>query len=228
MRLNGDVTKCPEACEARADIVSGLWQNRIPITPPGVDTWSSYFTYYAEECKVLRRAGGKYAAIKTHWDIIRIARKLDICCSKSEIYDKIHEILEKRDEERRGDGLQPWRKEEKDQIVEGSIRLVVRLFAMVDIGPISKSEIVGPTPLEWSNAALSLDQLLANHFKRSSSRPDTTKFGRLFNVLNIKRFTGIRIQWTDSLANHLRLVDDDTTLCVFHHVTFLEHAGNHR
>jgi len=119
-------------------------------------------------------------------------------------------------------------KEEKDQIVEGSVRLVVRLFAMVDIGPISKSEIVGPTPLEWSNAALSLNKLLDNHFKRSSPQPDTTKFGRLFNAFDIKRFTGIKIQWTDSLANHLRLVDDDTTLCVFHHVTFLERAGNHR
>jgi hypothetical protein len=228
MRLNVDVTECPIANEERSDIVNHLWQSNIPITPTNVDTWSSYFTFYAEECRVLLRAGGEYAAIKTHWDLVRIARKLDIRCSKSETHDKIHEILEKRDEERRSAGLQPWKKEEKDQIVEGSVRLVVRLFAMVDIGPISKSEIVGPTHLEWSNAALSLDQLLDKHFKKSSSRPDTTKFGRLFNAFNIKRFTGINIQWTDSLANHLRLVDDDTTLCVFHHVTFLEHAGNHR
>jgi hypothetical protein len=41
-------------------------------------------------------------------------------------------------------------------------------------------------------------------------------FGKLFNALNIQRNAGMRIHWTDNLNNYLRLVGDDTELCILH------------
>jgi hypothetical protein len=33
---------------------------------------------------------------------------------------------------------------------------------------------------------------------------------------------GLEIVWTDNLADHLRLTDDDTKVHIFHHASFLE------
>jgi hypothetical protein len=45
---------------------------------------------------------------------------------------------------------------------------------------------------------------------------------KTFDAWAIERIGGISIQFTDNLADHLLLVNDDTTLLVFHHVAFLE------
>jgi hypothetical protein len=33
----------------------------------------------------------------------------------------------------------------------------------------------------------------------------------------------VKIQWSNNLTDHLRLVDNDRRLCIFHHATFLQH-----
>jgi hypothetical protein len=44
-----------------------------------------------------------------------------------------------------------------------------------------------------------------------------------FTARNIERVTKISIQWTDNLVDHLRLAENDQTLCIFHHASFLKH-----
>ncbi|KAF2259627.1 hypothetical protein CC78DRAFT_475120, partial [Lojkania enalia] len=59
-------------------------------------------------------------------------------------------------------------------------------------------------------------------FKESSTNTEKIKFDADMTAFNIKCFTGLKIQWTDNLANHLQLIDNEAKLCIFHHVTFLK------
>ena len=45
---------------------------------------------------------------------------------------------------------------------------------------------------------------------------DHVKLERLFNARTIERIAGIKITWTSNLADHLRLLDDDTGVVIFH------------
>jgi len=45
---------------------------------------------------------------------------------------------------------------------------------------------------------------------------------KIFTARNIDRIGGIRIRWTNNLADHLRLSDDDGAVFIFHHASFLK------
>ena len=111
-------------------------------------------------------------------------------------------------------------------MAEGSIRLVVRLFAMVDTGPTSGNRTHGPSPLPWVDDNTSLKAVLAKHFITSSNVSGNTKFDEDFTAFNLQRLAGLEIRWTDNLADHLRLIENDRTLCIFHHATFLRHENS--
>lgn len=211
MGLQDSVTEEPATADDRVSIINNLWQNNVQISPKRSTIWNAFFTYYTDECKTALEGSGGYTTVRTHQDIVDIANKLENGCTRSELGRSLVALyLHKRQDD------------ELRKMTEGSIRLAVRLVAMVDIGPISPNCVQGHTPLDWSDKQQDLKTLLRKHFVKKNSVADSSKFGRLFNALNIRRYAGLKIQWTNNLNNHLRLVDDDTTLCVFHHVTFLK------
>ncbi|KAL8877912.1 MAG: hypothetical protein Q9198_004171 [Flavoplaca austrocitrina] len=50
---------------------------------------------------------------------------------------------------------------------------------------------------------------------------DTVKLPQTFTAANLEKIAGIRIVWTNNLADHLLLRDDDTKVMLFHHVSAL-------
>ncbi|KAL8715187.1 MAG: hypothetical protein Q9220_001145 [cf. Caloplaca sp. 1 TL-2023] len=54
------------------------------------------------------------------------------------------------------------------------------------------------------------------------SSMDSVKLPQSFTAANLESISGIHIRWTDNLADHLLLRDDDTKLMLFHHVSALE------
>ncbi|KAK0752898.1 hypothetical protein B0T18DRAFT_312886 [Schizothecium vesticola] len=79
---------------------------------------------------------------------------------------------------------------------------------------------MGGRHLEWRDGSL-------GDFVRVYFSPvpvlghERIKFEKTFNALSLNRIAGLEIQWTDNLADHLRLVNDDQAVRVFHHATFL-------
>jgi hypothetical protein len=51
---------------------------------------------------------------------------------------------------------------------------------------------------------------------------ESTALGKTFDAWTVENEVGILVEFTDILADHLRLVKNDTTVLVFHHVSFLE------
>lgn len=167
-----------------------------------------YFKYYVEELRHALHDQGRHVSVQTHQDILHIVTYLRQDHSR----DNIFAIL------RYGQG--PGKAWTEDQI-EGSIDLAARLLTMVDIGQL-RFGFSGRKALEWSNGGL-LD-LLASHFQVPHVLShDGTKLEKRFNARALSKIAGVKIIWTNNLADHLRLIDDDKKVAVFHFASFLEY-----
>jgi len=201
----------------RLAIIEGLWQLKTtpPLLPTKVELTSRelepYFHYYNTECRNALFQGGDHTTVRKHEDIITIAKSLEDGLTKKEIQIPLLQL----DTKNRSNKV-------IEQMAIGSIRLVVRLMLMVDIGPIPDTRIQGRAHLKWQDEDKTLKEFLGNHFVESCVYPEDVKFRSDFNAYNIHRYAGLNIQWTDNLYDHLRLIEDETVLCIFHHATFLK------
>lgn len=89
---------------------------------------------------------------------------------------------------------------------------------MIHLGNLEKS--FGPATCEWRTG--SLKGFIIRYFAEQKLAGEHVKLEKIFNLYNIERMAGIKIRWTSNLADHLRLVDDDSVLLFYHHATFLE------
>jgi hypothetical protein len=165
-----------------------------------------YFRYYSQQCDLIgRHARGRYSSVETHRDIIDIAQLLQQPLSRQEVRKRMSDFLKAADNEQH----------------DNSINLVARLLLMIKIGDIPH-ECGGGRHVEWSYGSLS--QFVHDYFSHPPAcGHERIKLEKSFNALNLQRIAGIEIRWTDNLADHLRMVDDDKAVAVFHHASFLEY-----
>lgn len=79
---------------------------------------------------------------------------------------------------------------------------------------------MGQVPRVWNNG--SLRDFVKSTFPTIKELPDDLKLERMFTARNLERVAGIQVIWTSNLADHLQLEDDDTSVRIFSHVSFLE------
>ncbi|KFA56484.1 hypothetical protein S40293_01100 [Stachybotrys chartarum IBT 40293] len=104
--------------------------------------------------------------------------------------------------------------------VENAANLAARLLIMCSVGRVPH-EANPRQYLEWRHDE-SLKDLVCSHFQSTHTLNDAVRLPKNFNAWTIEKIGGITIQLTDSLADHLLLANDDRTLLIFHHVSFLE------
>lgn len=108
---------------------------------------------------------------------------------------------------------------------ENSIFLAVRLWLMVNVGSPNLQRIFpGKTEINWSQND-SLRGLLAAQFlsfQQLTPLLNDFQYPRDLNVYELERIAGLRIVWTDHLADHLRLDLDLRTITLYHHVSVLK------
>lgn len=198
--------------DTRAEIVRHLWktQTSSPLLFENRD-WDAYFSYYARECSAALVDQGKHISIRTHADLLRTTHLLEDEPSEAEVVEKLRQTLTQR-----------WLPTEEQQMLDGSVRLAARLLLMVNIGPLP-SEVTAKLTVAWKQG--SLQQSIHDHFGDSPAAVADPKYNIIavdLTCRNIERVAGIEIVPTDNLVDHLRLVDRDKKLCVFHHVAFLK------
>lgn len=195
----------------RYAVVEALWPMRTPTSVPEWDDWTAYFQYYTVQCrKAIEWRSGEYTTVRMHSDLVSIAKDLRNGTPKEQILAGLRCL-----------DTQQRSFEAKTNMAEGSLRLCVRLVIMVDIGPISRESYQGTTPLRWNGEQSDIGSLLVSHFQKSSALPGRNKFEESFTAFNLQRLAGLEILWTDNLVDHLRLIENDTKLYIFHHVAFL-------
>lgn len=200
----------PVTAQTREEILDRLWPY------PGTDAeqktkpdWGAYFAYYHRQCSMALFDEGRQVCVRNHEDVLRITSLLTAGHTRSYVKSKISEGL-----------TQPRTEEEVTRMLDGSVNLAARLLAMIDVGSLP-SEISSRRALPWSDE--SLYAAIHTHFNSSQIQAfDKVSLGTDFTARNIVKFAGIDIVWVDNLLDHLRLVDGDRKLCVFHHVSFLK------
>jgi hypothetical protein len=104
---------------------------------------------------------------------------------------------------------------------ERSIILAVRLLVMMRFG-VTKHQVSPRRCLQWQQGSLKdFVHGLFNEPPKLSC--EQVRLPKTFDAWSIANVAGIEVAFTDNLADHLLLVDDDTRLLVFHHASFLEY-----
>ncbi|KAF2499047.1 hypothetical protein BU16DRAFT_261029 [Lophium mytilinum] len=196
--------------ETKALITRHLWGSHTVqqyLNTYGIDL-RAYWKYYAEECSHALHDGGRHISARTHHHVLEIAQQLKGALPRETLRDSLRQSLPK-----------PTVFNE-DGLLDSSIDLAARLLLMLDFG-ILQYGFSGRSQFNWDKGTLK--DFVYSHF---SSPPAHThegvKLEKIFNGRNLRRIAGIEIVWTNNLADHLRMTDDDTKVTIFHHASFLE------
>jgi hypothetical protein len=192
-------------------VVDHLWGQQssnyhFPDEKSNLETYfDSYFKYYARQCDLIgRHDNGEFSSVDTHRHIMDIVQLLQQPLRREEIRKQMSDLRSANITQH-----------------ECSINLAARLLLMIRIGEVQHEYSKGRY-LKWEEG--NLREFVHNHFSASAARGhDRIKLEKSFNALSVQRIGGIKIWWTDNLADHLRMMDDDKAVFIFHHASFLEH-----
>jgi len=102
-----------------------------------------------------------------------------------------------------------------------SINLAARLITMMKFGVV-KHQAVPRRHIHWDAGPLS------NFVKDYWNVPpvlgcEPVRLPKSFNAWSVEMVGGIQVGFTDNIADHLLLVEDDSKVLIFHHASFLEY-----
>lgn len=191
-------------------IISRLWP-KSPTSKVQTLDLEPYCTYYTKQSKHALHDQGKHIVVRTHQHIIDIAQQLDRLASRDDIFPSLENLFTTSSLDR------------KDEILNNSIDLAARLHLMINIGT-DEYAVLSETQLVWQDG--NLKDFLAAYFNEPPVLENKDiKLEKTFHAYNMERIAGIKIKWTDNLLDHLRIVDeDDKTIEIFHHASFLKRA----
>jgi hypothetical protein len=202
----------PVTSQVRFDIVNHLWRSRAgALSRHNEFDWDAYFAYYTRECTAALIDEGSHLSARSHQHLLNIAHLLEDESTEEETRRKLRQTLT----------TQRCSADEK-KMLDGSIKLAARVLAMVSIGPLP-SEISGKHSLPWHQG--SFQDAVHSYFKDPPEidlDPKDDIIGTDLTCHTIERVSGIEVILTDNLVDHLRLVEGDKKLCVFHHASFLK------
>jgi hypothetical protein len=205
--LNSTLQSRSISKSTREEIASKLWGHQDAVSKVGGGELDIYFSYYLRQSHFFDPGTDTYVA--THQDIVDVACLLLRNLKREEI----KEFLQTRS----GIGHTTH----ADQKLENSIDLTARLLVMLEIGqpPDSFSPY---KPLSWEPGRSLREFIRVTFEPRNALLHERVKLQGVFSGQNLVRIGGMKIVWTDNLADHLRTLDQDTEIAIFHHVSFLE------
>jgi hypothetical protein len=161
-----------------------------------------------EQCNLALYDGERHISSKSHQDIIEIAAKIRSRANRKDIMLWLSSRF-------------PLPKHEnEEERINGSIDLAVRLLCMINIGELRYVFLGQERLVWWEN---SLEHWIKDYFNAPRVLDNEhVKFEKIFSARNLGRIAGIEIQFTNNLADHLRLMsEDDKKVAIFHNASFL-------
>ncbi|KAK4459671.1 hypothetical protein QBC42DRAFT_299197 [Cladorrhinum samala] len=209
------LTEYPIPDSLRGNLLKSLWGVSGPIPAAGDNRMAPYFDYYSK--RTLRPLFPRqHRMLKTHAHIVSIASKISSRLDRADIHRQIvADQAAAADTEATNLSA-----DEVDDAIDLCASFLVMAEVQLRESPFCLS---GRRLVHWREG--SLDVALAHHFTveagstRGFERP---RFERFFNAYNLGRIAGIKSKWTCNLVDHLRLVDGNQTVPIFHCVSFLQ------
>jgi hypothetical protein len=206
--MDTSLQKYPISKELRTWLLRTLWKRCTP-TPEALSLdMSPYLDYYSTRCQRFSRDGGIHICVKSHQTISDISTQIFTDATRYEVCSRLTMGIADGDKER----------------ANSTINLCGSLILMAEMGAhkfgYSPAE---SNPLTWSGQQ-TLEQAVERHFQpKKELQPDHPRLGRLFTARNLICIGDIKICWTASIVDHLLLSDDDQTVFIFYHATFLRY-----
>jgi hypothetical protein len=185
---------------SRYEFAKGIWNTKLPLEEFKNPHFEDFFRYYEDQCKTALYDVDDEKI--SHRNIAEIARGLASSHANDTDLQQTSFALASDSNERY------WRS------------FAARIMTMVDVGGLRHGIRPGQFHREWTSD--SLRSFMEYTFPRTGELPDDVKLEKLFNARNLQRFASIQIIWTNNLADHLQLEDDDTSIRIFSHVSFLK------
>jgi len=220
--LDGDPRVRVTSIELQRLISRGLWyvggsgvhdaESDIQIEPAS----DAYFGYYAEQSRQFLSDGGRHATVRTHQDILDAAEQIqrDLESDRNELMRRLKQSISSLIT------TLPSDSRNGDKMLIGTLNLTARLVLMMEVGTLEHA-FTGTTTIVWPPGK-SLRQSAEEHFAAPPILLDeSVRLEKLFIAHNLSRIAGLEIVWTDNLADHLLLTNDNRKVHIFHHVTFL-------
>ncbi|KAL7810886.1 hypothetical protein V8C26DRAFT_422661 [Trichoderma gracile] len=106
--------------------------------------------------------------------------------------------------------------------IEHDIDMCARLLTMTQVHHCgSSSRLAGTTAVPWTK--VSLENAFSCHFcTQKALQADQMRLSKDFTAWHLSRIAGVDIRWTANLADHLRFVDHDQAVFIFHCASFLK------
>jgi len=165
-----------------------------------------YWAYYTKECANALHDSGRHVATRTHADILDCVAKLRTDMRRDHIKSALRSKLTSHHAN-------------EDEMLENSVDLAASLLLIANFGCRSYG-FSGQSSVRWTKG--SLREFLQRYFEPERKLGESVKLEKIFKASNLDRIAGLEIVWTDNLADHLRLTDDDKRVHIFHHASFLE------
>ncbi|PTB79024.1 hypothetical protein M440DRAFT_1436413 [Trichoderma longibrachiatum ATCC 18648] len=83
------------------------------------------------------------------------------------------------------------------------------------------ARLAGTTAVPWPKGSLK-DALSCHFCTQKILQADQTRLGKDFTAWDLNCIGNVDIRWTTNLADHLRFVDEDQAVFIFHCVSFLQ------
>ncbi|KAK4173528.1 hypothetical protein QBC36DRAFT_55730 [Triangularia setosa] len=204
--------------DTKRSILEAFWPKGLKYTEPfqvSLTTSDSegYFRTYANQCNAYLGQRGHLVITRTHHDVVDLVSDFKHDLNREQVHANLVKFIPNEN----SDSLEFQQKVHAN--LSRAIDLAARIFLMMKIWKVPHS-ITNGAPLEWTHGTLG--QFVTKHF---DVPPELSyagiKLPKMFNAHNIERIGGIKIKWTDNLADHLRMVDDDERVAIFAHPTFL-------
>jgi hypothetical protein len=174
-----------------------------------------YFRYYSDQCKAIFYAFGGRVPIKTHEQLIFITNDLLALKTRSVVKQNLAS---------RTFGVTAPVQATDDDVLEAFIHLAVRVLAMLDVGQFPNTHPSRQT-LQWPSTAgqQTLAEFVAQTFPQGETLPYSgVRLGSHFTAQNLDLIADLKVELTTNLADHLLLQEDERTVFIFHHVSFLK------
>lgn len=189
------------SAKSRLAFAKSIWNTPLALEDFEPPRFEEFFRYYQEQCTTALCDIDDNT--KSHRQIAQIANKLaEPNRDVTTLHSFDNSSLERDDNERY------W------------ISFAARVMTMVDVGGLRHGIRVGQIHRDWISG--SLKAFMSKTFPISRELTEDVKLEKLFTARNLQRFASIQVIWTNNLADHLQLEDDDTTIKLFSHVSFLE------
>lgn len=193
----------------RTRLLQGLWKECGPTTESASLDMSCYFDYHSTRCQRFSRDGSNHICITAHDTLVEIAEQILADTTRHEVYLFVP-------------GKQPKYYSHGDpaSTTHTTLDLCARLLLMAEVG-VQKFGFSRCNPLAWSSHQ-TLRQAVESHFQPEKElQPDDPRLGKMFTARNLTHIGGMKIKWTSNIVDHLLLSDDDQTVFIFHHASFL-------